>query len=407
MNLFLSITLGALLIGGIPDSPEDAAALTEIRIQKYQILTLNPPKVTATISRPSINPDVATGIWSAETSESVNTDSTRQNRARLMLLPIIFKSPDTGLAAGVLPQLVFRSSSTGNPSRIRMDSYYTQNRQYHLLLRSTYWFADNNRNLTGKVSLKEWPTSFYGIGKHASSGSQEKFTETLYEASVEATGRIAPGLFAGAGYGMRYGKLAVDDTDGALFSGSIPGSGTTFISGVHGVLRFDTRDNHFFPTSGSLHRVELFGAMKPLGSDYGFTRLTVDLRRYFSFHPAHALAVQAIGIATGGTVPFRMLPSAGSTLRGYSTVRHIDRNLVALQLEYRVVPVAWRLGMVAFGGVGEVFDRPADIQLNKLKFAAGIGLRYQFSRPEKINIRFDYGLGRDSSGDYIDLNEAF
>jgi hypothetical protein len=26
---------------------------------------------------------------------------------------------------------------------------------------------------------------------------------------------------------------------------------------------------------------------------------------------------------------------------------------------------------------------------------------------EKINIRLDYGIGRKSSGDYIDINEAF
>jgi hypothetical protein len=133
----------------------------------------------------------------------------------------------------------------------------------------------------------------------------------------------------------------------------------------------------------------------------------VDFRRYIQLFRSNVLALHAVGVRTGGSVPLRMLPSAGSTLRGYSTVRNIDRNMVALQAEYRVVPAAWRFGFVVFAGAGEVFHQPADIRLSRVKYSAGIGIRYVFSRQEKINIRFDYGLGRGSSGDYIDLTEAF
>jgi len=373
MNILISITLLLLNSGGITDQKRDT------------IDYANSPALY----------------------ESADTISTRQKPVQIMLLPIIFKSPDTGWAFGALPQLVYRTSSSGNPSSIRMDSYYTQKKQYHILLRSRYWFHGDARSLTGKVSLKKWPTSFYGIGRDASSDHSEKFTETLLEAYIEGSSRISPGLFAGIGYGLRYGKIGNEDLNGVLFSGLIPGSGNTIVSGVSTVLQVDTRDNHFFPSRGSLHRAELFTALKPLGSDYGFTLFTLDLRHYISFFPSHVLAIQGIGMVSTGNVPFRMLPSVGSTLRGYSTVRHIDRNLIALQLEYRVVPATWRLGFVAFGGAGEVFNRTGNIQMNKLKFAAGIGLRYQFSRSEKINIRIDYGMGRDSSGDYIDINEAF
>lgn len=372
MNILVGILLHVLLTGAIPVQQEDSVS-----------------------------------VDSSSVYEVAEADSTRQKPVQFMLLPIIFKSPDTGLAFGVLPQAVFRTSSSGNPSSIRMDSYYTQKKQYHMLLRSRYWLSEDAGSLTGKVSLKKWPTGFYGIGRYASTDNNEKFTETLIEANIEGTRRIRPGLFAGIGYGFRYGRIDADELNGTLQSETIPGSGNTRVSGISTVIQVDTRNNHFFPSSGSYHRAEVFTSLKPLGSDYGFTLMTLDLRHYVSLHPNHVLAVQATGMASTGTVPFRMLPSVGSTLRGYSTVRHIDRNLVALQLEYRVVPVAWRLGFVAFGGVGEVFDHPKEIRMNNLKFAAGIGLRYQFSRSEKINIRVDYGIGRDSSGDYIDLNEAF
>lgn len=162
------------------------------------------------------------------------------------------------------------------------------------------------------------------------------------------------------------------DGQSVLASGMIPGSGNTLISGIGAVLQRDTRDNHFYPESGSLHKIELYTVLKQLGSDYGFTRFTVNLRKYISLHPSHVLAIQAVGVTTIGSVPFRMLPSVGNILRGYSTVRHIDRNLLGLQMEYRVIPVAWRLGLTAFAGAAEVFRRTSEIRFNNLKYVTGI-----------------------------------
>ena len=342
-----------------------------------------------------------------EITEKSVIDSTGNNKLQVLLLPIIFSSPDTRLAVGVLPQIVFRSSSSNNPSSIRMDAYYTLNKQYHLLLRPVFWYQNDTRNINGKLSFKKWPTSFYGIGRDVETSSIETFTETLYETSIEAITQIIPGLFAGAGYSLRYGEITPDNDTGILAAGTIRGSGNTFISGLGGVLQYDTRDNHFYPESGSLHKFEIYTASKMIGSDYGFTRFTFDARRYISLYPSHVIAIQAVGMFTAGSVPFRVLPSVGNVFRGYSSVRYIDRHLIALQAEYRVVPLTWRVGFTAFAGISDVFSQLNDISHENLKYVVGMGIRYQFSRSEKINIRLDYGIGRKSSGDYIDINEAF
>lgn len=342
-------------------------------------------------------------------ADSSAIDTSRQSGAQLMLLPIIFSSPDTRLAAGVLPQLVFRTSSSSNPSSIRIDAYYTQNRQYHLLLRPTFWLRDNNLNLVGKFSTKKWPTSFYGIGNDSQEGDKEKFTETLYESSIEVLKSIRrrTGYFAGLSYSLRYGKIDPEDLMGRLASAEITGSSTSWTSSIGAILRQDTRDNHFYPTKGSYNTIEISSATKLLGSNNNFTRLTIDMRKYFPIYQAQVLALQVMGSFSYGKVPFRLLPSVGSTLRGYSTVRYIDKNMAAIQMEYRVAPLFWRLGFVAFAGLADVFDQPGDLQPGRLKYSGGIGIRYMFSRSEKINIRLDYGIGRDSSGDYLDLTEAF
>jgi outer membrane protein assembly factor BamA len=336
------------------------------------------------------------------------SDSTDHKKVSWLVLPIIFKSPDTGIALGILPQVVFRTNSANNPSNIRLDTYYTQQNQYHLLLRSGLWLSDDKLNLNSSISFKKWPTYYYGIGNRFNLPEKELFTEELYEAYFEGTKQVKNQLYLGLGYKIRYGKISVEDDGGLLQYILAAESPVTFISGINTTLKFDSRDHHFYPSRGAYNQFTIYSSLKSIGSDFSFGLLTLDFRRYIPLFRSHVLALQGVGMITlGSIVPFRMLPSLGSQLRGYSSVRHIDRRLVALQAEYRVVPVGWRIGFTVFGGVGEVFNKFEDIHMNRLKYTAGIGLRYIFSREEKINIRFDYGMGRESSGDYIDLNEAF
>jgi hypothetical protein len=334
-------------------------------------------------------------------------DTSSFRRVSLLLLPILFRSPDTGFAGGILPQVIFRNSPGGNPSSIRLDAYYTQKKQYTILLRPTIWLNNDRLNLAARFALKDWPTSFYGIGNNTPRTGSETFSERILEANAEGTFSVSTGLFAGAGYLLRSGRIIADDGNGLLAGGTITGSGKTLVSGLFGVLKQDTRNHHYFPIRGMLHRLEFLASLKPIGSDHGFTRSTLDLRFYLPLHTNQTIAVQAKTIFTTGDVPFRMLSSVGDDLRGYASVRHIDRHMFAVQAEYRVVPVAWRVGLAVFAGVGDVFANASDIRINRLKYNVGLGLRYLFSRTEKINIRFDYGSGRNSSGDYIDLAEAY
>ena len=41
------------------------------------------------------------------------------------------------------------------------------------------------------------------------------------------------------------------------------------------------------------------------------------------------------------------------------------------------------------------------------EFAVGAGLRYLFNKEEKVNLRVDFGVGRNTTGVYFGLEEAF
>lgn len=356
-------------------------------------------------------PMTATGFEATSVNESffaqTETDSLRQKPVNFIVLPIIFKSPDTGWAFGALPQVVFRSGDSRHPSSVRVDAYYTEQKQYHFLLRSTNWFQEDRTNVDGKISVKKWPTFYYGIGNDTPDSHKEGFTENLFEGTLQGIRRIGKNWYAGGNYSMRYGEIREMTGEGVIAQNFPDGTNKVFTSGLAAIFRYDTRDHHYYPTRGFFHNIEIYTALKALASDYAFTTITADLRMYLPLHKSHSLALQVFSVTGFGDIPFRQLPSVGAVMRGYSNVQHIDKNLALIQAEYRFVPVAWRLGFVAFAAAGDVFNHLREIAWNTLKYNAGFGIRFVFSREEKINVRADYGIGRNTSGDYIDLGEAF
>ena len=330
-----------------------------------------------------------------------------ETKNRLVLLPIIFSSPDTRYAFGVLPQYLFYVTPDSRPSRIRMDAFYTQEKQFNVTLRPQVWLKHNQYLLAGKFVYKKWPTTFYGIGGNASEDGKEKFTEQLFNFSAEAQRQLRPGLFTGLIYSVRSGRIKEVVEGGSLARGVITGSGTGVASGLGLIISKDTRDNINFPSSGSLHRFSatFYGSM--LGSDYSLSSYALDLRQYLGLGGPHVLAFQAEMVMGFGDIPFRMLAGVGDPLRGYGSTRYIDNNRIILQAEYRVVPIWWRLGFTAFCGIGDVAHRPGDFKFKNPKWAVGLGIRFLIYAQEKITIRQDFAFGKGSSGDYLDLNEAF
>ena len=107
-------------------------------------------------------------------------------------------------------------------------------------------------------------------------------------------------------------------------------------------------------------------------------------------------------------MPFYYLSQLGgqNILRGYYQGRFRDKNLAALQAEYRL-PLFWKLGGVAFANIGQVAARLSHFTFGNLHYTLGAGLRYLFDKKEKIQIRADIGFSRDSTGFYFSIFEAF
>ena len=98
---------------------------------------------------------------------------------------------------------------------------------------------------------------------------------------------------------------------------------------------------------------------------------------------------------------------SSSYQRGYYDGRYADKNLIALQTEYRT-PVYKRFGAVVFAGLGKVGSRFSDLwDFSSLKPTVGFCVRYSINPKERLILRVDAGWGKESQGTYINIGEAF
>lgn len=335
-------------------------------------------------------------------------DAATRPRPRLALLPIVFSSPDTRLALGVLPQYIFHTAAGTRPSNLRADIYYTRNRQFNVLLQPAVWLPGNVWQISGKIRLRKWPTTFEGAAPVDGELDKESFTEMLASGSAEVLRQVSPRAWIGASYAIRWGSIRqVEPANGYLATGLVPGAGRSRVASVGVVTTFDDREHLYLPRSGAIYRVHAQVHSPWVGSDRAFGSLTLDLRKYLSIAGPVTAAVQGVFTASTGDVPFRVMPSVGEVVRGFPSTRNIGRQRWAVQAEVRAIPVWWRLGFSVFAGFGDVADRIGDFRLQDAQFAFGAGVRFLMFPKERITIRQDFAFADGAGGDYLDLNEAF
>ena len=93
-------------------------------------------------------------------------------------------------------------------------------------------------------------------------------------------------------------------------------------------------------------------------------------------------------------------------MRGIFQGRFRDKISFYFQGEYRL-HVFWRIGLAAFGGLGEVSSKVSGFSINNLKAAYGLGLRFSIIPEERILARVDLGFSEGESQLYLSFNEAF
>lgn len=357
----------------------------------------------------TLSPSQVLGKKSKEDPQTEDTNQTSKNR--VIFSPIVYYTPETRMAYGAAGSYIFRLGRTQQderPSTLSPLLIYTQEKQFFAQLKSMLYLHNENFKLELNLKLENYPDKFFGIGSSNSTEDEESYTSRSTTFWLTFLKKISEGFNLGLQYNYSIWSITEFESGRLLSTGLIPGSRTGILSGMSLVANLDTRDNIFAPGRGELLEFSARFYNRFLGSDFTFNSFTVDLRKYFPLFSSHVIALRGVVKVQSGTVPFQNLAKLGGQylMRGYYEGRFRDKNMVALQAEYRL-PLFWRLGVVGFVGFGNVADKWNHFKFGELKHSLGFGFRYFFDRKEKIYVRMDFGFGEDESGFYLSIFEAF
>ncbi len=342
------------------------------------------------------------------------SDTVATEKDGFFILPLIYFTPDTRWAFGGAGVYYFKippKKEGEQPTRISYVQFladYTQNRQLDVWSVWNMFTRNENYMLKGELRYRNFPDKFYGIGNATSLDAEEKYAYNLVSIKNLFLKKVRPGFFAGFDYHFEYEYGFEYTPDKQLSSGEITGYRGGVGSALGLVALLDTRDNLINAHSGQLAEFSSYFYRGTFGSTFNFTVLNGIYQRYWTLKKNHILAWQTRARFSFGGVPFLDLSTLGNDdlLRGYPKNRFRDWHFAATQVEYRF-PLFWRFGGVAFAGVGDVFNNENDLRFNRLKYSVGSGLRFLVNPAERINIRLDYGYGREGGYFYFMVAEAF
>ena len=344
-------------------------------------------------------------------NENPETSAEKQDIRGIIVLPILMYTPETCMAGGLMMNYHFQKADANRPSVFMPSMIYTQNKQISMELSTDIYWQQEEYHFNSYICYNKFPDKFYGIGNQTTDDMEEDYTPKRYQLQLNFQKRFLSHIYAGLQYELEKNTMTELEDGGLLETGLISGSSGGSVSGVGISVNYDSRDDVFYPAQGGYYQFSAKKFSEIFGSDFSFTRIMLDARRYYQVNHSHVIAVNGYLNFMTGMPPFNMMSLLGEVgernlLRGYYQGRFRDRQMIALQAEYRV-PLWWRFGAAAFAGIGDVAHDVDQFQMNELKYSYGLGLRFRLSSQEKINVRIDFGLGEDTSGLYFTIGEAF
>lgn len=341
-------------------------------------------------------------------------DTIDEEKKGVFILPLLYYTPDTrwaGGAAGVYYFKLGARDSTEHETRVSNIQFlgdYTQNKQLDVWGQWNVFTRNENYLLKGEMRYRNFPDRFYGVGNSTLKSDEEKYEYNLLSFKTLFLKKIFPAVFVGLDYHFEKEYGFAYTPGGILESGSVLGYKGGIQSAIGLVGIFDNRDNVINSYKGSLFELSSYFYLRSIGSTFNFSFVNALYQKFWQVKTKHIIALQTKARYGFGQVPFLDMSAVGNDdlLRGYPKNRFRDINFIGAQLEYRF-PLFWRFGMVTFAGVGDVFSSHKDLSTETLKYSIGAGLRFIANPCERLNIRLDYGYGKEGGYFYFVVAESF
>ncbi|MEZ2440312.1 BamA/TamA family outer membrane protein [Chitinophaga sp. RCC_12] len=302
-----------------------------------------------------------------------------------------------------------RKDTISKPSKLSEVFTISSNGRINASVSTEMILKENRYVIMSYVNYKKQPEYIYGIGNDISKDSIQEVEYSRFQFSATALRQWFKNFYGGVAVTVSDYFSVKPDSNSFLVKENYPGLEGGFSTGIGLSTAYDSRDNRYNPYKGAYAIGTVIWHPDFLGSVYQYTRVDIDLRKYFNPWLKHVVALQATTTFTSGDVPFYELAQMGgdSKMRGYYMGAYRDNVLVDAQVEYRA-PIWNIFGAAAWVGTGRVADSYSDLSLEGFHLSYGLGFRIRVDSKNNTNLRFDMGFGPGNwQGFYINFAEAF
>lgn len=346
---------------------------------------------------------------------SLVNDTSDISKPQFLVYPTLAYAPETSWEIGLSTLYVYyaKGDTANRLSEINGFTFFTLENQYGIWFDHAIYSDQNKWFFLGRLRLQSFPLKYYGIGMD----SPSKYVALVDANQILIKERVLRKVRENLFFGLEvdYQRLAQTEfklaPESPAFELPRGNEGSTNL-GFGAGLVYDNRHNVLNVRNGFFSELAYL-RYSPAVSTFGFNSVISDTRIYRPVSKNTVFAAQLLGQFNSGDVPFNQLALMGgeSMMRGYYTGRFRDNNQIATQAEFRFLPLPLgfsnRIGAAMFGGVATVFPNFENLNLNKIAWSAGGGLRFLLFPKKDIYTRIDYALTKEGSGFYFFIGEAF
>ncbi|HGY9612946.1 BamA/TamA family outer membrane protein [Vibrio harveyi] len=323
------------------------------------------------------------------------------------VLPGPFVNPEQGFGIGVAAVGLYTPYDwqKGDPySTVTVTSYGSTSGSYGLGLNNRTYLKNDKVRLLGEAWISHTPGYYWGIGSQAAENENNKvqYEGQRLQLSPKIAVEVAPNTYAKLGWQWQsFSK--VDGVDGDILPSEVADATS---SGALVGMEYDTRDFEPNPMRGQFLDIEWIANRDSLGSDEDYDNLVANYRVYQQWSDTTIIAMEVYSQSIFGDAPWFDYAQLGDDqrMRGYYQGQYRDKHQLSTQVEIRHT-IAGRHGVVGWLGAGNI--APTYHDLFKSSWLPTVGVGYRFAFKARINVRVDLGVGKDSTGFYFQINEAF
>ncbi|WP_418983843.1 BamA/TamA family outer membrane protein [Alistipes sp.] len=316
-------------------------------------------------------------------------------------------SKNTSFGIGLLAAGLYRidrTDSVTQPSNISIFGNVSVSGFYALGVTGNNIWDHNKQRINYSVVFSSAPRSLWGVGyEEARNNDESTYVEKNYRVDGTYLHRVLPYTYLGALVSFQHTR-GLKFTDESYLHGEKHRYTAT---GLGAVAEYDSRDFIPNPQEGlyvSFKEVFYPKGLGTCGKSLWRTTFTAD--SYHALWKGGILATDLYAEFNSAGTPWPMLARMGGSyrMRGYYEGRYTDNDMITFQVELR--QRIWRrIGCTVWAGAGNVFEQLARFDWSHTLPNYGVGFRWELKK--RVNVRIDYGFGKNTSGFLLNVNEAF